>query len=73
MAVNPRKSEPMYPAVDEAIKAKGSVMQFVRWASIGMVTYYHMQDGSSQPTKFVIDRILDYTGLTYEEAFRAKK
>ena len=65
-----RKYELMYPRVDEVIKSKGSVMQFIRWAGIGIVTYYHMQNGSSQPTKYVIDRILDYTGLTYEEAFR---
>lgn len=60
----------MYPALDEAIKAKGSVRAFVKWAGLGIVTYYHMQDGTSQPTKYVIDRLLEYTGLTYEEAFK---
>ena len=65
-----RKNDPLYPRIDEAVKAKGGVRAFARWASIGLVTYYHMQDGTSQPTKYVIDRILDYTGLTYEEAFR---
>ena len=68
-----RIHELMYPRIDEAIKAKGSIRDFIRWSSLAMTTYYHMQDGTAQPTKYVIDRVLDYTGLTYEEAFRAKK
>ncbi len=65
-----RKSDPLYPAIDEAIKARGGVRAFIRASGIAMTTYYHMQDATSQPTKYVIDRILEFTGLTYEEAFK---
>lgn len=65
-----RKSEPLYPVIDEAIKARGGVRAFIRWSGIARTTYYHMQDATSQPTKYVIDRILEFTGLTYEEAFK---
>jgi len=62
-----------FPLIDKAIRARGSVKDFTDWAGLHQQTYYRLQSIKSNPTKFVIDKVLDYTGLTYEEAFREKE
>ena len=64
-----RKSAPRFPAIDEAIKSKGSVKQFILQAGLHEITYYKMQSGDTNPTLSTIYAILQYTGLTFEAAF----
>lgn len=64
-----RKTPPRFPSVDEAVKAKGSVMDFVRYAEIHQMTYYAMQAGRTTPTLGLIYKVLDYTGLSFDQAF----
>lgn len=68
-----RNSPPRYAAVDDAIKAKGSVTEFVRVSGVNQQTYYAMQAGRTTPTLGLIYKILGYTGLTFEEAFMEGK
>lgn len=69
MRCNERKTPPRFPAVDAAIKAHGSVMDFVRAAEIHQMTYYAMQSGRTTPTLGLVYKVLDYTGLTFDQAF----
>ena len=62
-----------FPVLDEAVKAMGSIARFARDAGIGEQTYYKIQDGTNDPTLFTIRRCLEYTGLTFEEAFQEKE
>lgn len=64
-----RNSPPRFSAVDDAIKAKGSVMDFVRISGVNQQTYYAMQAGRSSPTLGLICKVLRYTGLSFDEAF----
>lgn len=64
-----RKSPPRFPSVDRAIKAKGSVAQFFRSSGVHMTTYYAMQSGRTTPTLGTIYAVMDYTGLSFDEAF----
>ena len=64
-----RKTPPRFPAVDEAIKERGSVMDFIRYSEIHQMTYYAMQAGRTTPTLGLIYSILSYTGLTFDQAF----
>ena len=64
-----RKTPPRFPAVDAAIKAKGSVSQFIRESGLHQMTYYAMQSGRSQPTLGTIYAVMSYTGLSFDEAF----
>lgn len=64
-----RKNPPRFPAIDEAIKAKGSVMDFIRVSEIHQMTYYAMQAGRTTPTLGLIYKVLDYTGLSFDQAF----
>lgn len=65
-----RKTPPRFPRVDQEIKARGSVMDFVREAEIHQMTYYAMQAGRTTPTLGLIYKVLNYTGLSFEEAFQ---
>ncbi len=65
-----RRSLPLYPQIDLAIRGKGTMPDFFDAVGISSTSYYKMQRGSSVPTKNTIDAILNYTGLTYEKAFR---
>lgn len=65
-----RAAPPRFPAVDDAIKAKGSVMDFVRISGVNQQTYYAMQAGRSSPTLGLICKVLRYTGLDFNTAFR---
>jgi hypothetical protein len=65
----PRKSPPRFPAVDAAIKKKGTVQHFLREADVKQPTYYAMQSGLSAPTLGLIYKVLDYTGLDFDQAF----
>ena len=65
----PRKNPPRFPAVDAAIKAKGSVAQFVRASGMHEMTYYAMQAGRTTPTLGTIYAVLNYTNMSFEEAF----
>lgn len=64
-----RKTPPRFPAVDAAIKEKGSVMDFICEAEIHQMTYYAMQAGRTTPTLSLVYKVLDYTGLTFDQAF----
>lgn len=64
-----RKTPPRFPAVDEAIKAKGTVMDFIRASDLHQMTYYAIQSGRTQPTLGTIYAVLKYTGLSFDQAF----
>lgn len=64
-----RKTPPRFPKVDEVIKAKGSIKQFIRESGLHEMTYYAMQSGRTQPTLGTIYAVLKYTGLSFDEAF----
>ena len=68
-----RKTHPRFQAVDDAIKEKGSVMDFVRHSGIHQMTYYAMQSGRTTPTLGLIYSVLNYTGLSFDEAFSEAK
>ena len=61
-----------YPLVDAVIEEKGGVYHFLEASGVKTATYYYLQSGKGNPTMRTINAILDYTGLTYEEAFRTK-
>lgn len=65
----PRKNPPRFQKVDDAIKAKGSVMDFIRASGIHEMTYYAMQAGRTQPTLGTIYAVMNYTGLDFDTAF----
>ena len=65
-----RKTPPRFPAVDQAIKERGTVKQFLESTGVKMVTYYAMQSGRTTPTLGLIYKVLDYTGLSFDAAFR---
>lgn len=65
-----RKTPAKYPSVDSAIKAKGSVMDFIRISGVNQQTYYAMQAGRTIPTLGLILKVLDYTGMDFDTAFR---
>lgn len=69
MGCSERKTPPRFPAVDAAIKAQGSVVDFARAAEIHQMTYYAMQSGRTTPTLSLVYKVLDYTGLTFDQAF----
>ncbi len=68
-----RKTPPRFPAVDQAIKERGTVKQFLESAGVKMVTYYAMQSGRTTPTLGLIYKVLNYTHLTFEQAFMEEK
>ena len=65
-----RRVPPQYQLVDDVIEQKGGVCRFLKTSGVNVTTYYHLQSGRGNPTMRTINVILDYTGLTYEEAFR---
>ena len=72
MSGRPRKDPPEFPAIEEAIQAKGGVRKYCEERYISKSAYYQMQSGRSRPTLDAIMEILDYTGLTFEQAFLNK-
>ncbi|MBO7670400.1 MAG: helix-turn-helix transcriptional regulator [Oscillospiraceae bacterium] len=66
----PRKLVYQYPRLDERIKEIGTMKRFAAMTGIKLTTYYNLQAGRTSTSKTIIDIILDYTGLTYEEAFK---
>lgn len=64
-----RKTPPRFPAVDQAIKERGTVAAFLRATGVSMPTYYKMQAGKTQPTLGTIYAVLKYTGLSFDQAF----
>ena len=68
-----RNTPPRFPKIDEAIKARGSVIKFSIISGIHIQTYYKMQSGASSPNISTIYAILQYTGLTFEQAFGDNK
>ena len=66
----PRELVYQYPRLDERIKELGTMKLFSLKTGIKLSTYYNLQAGRSGTTKAIIDLILDYTGISYEEAFR---
>lgn len=67
--VAPRKTPPRFPAVDKVIKQKGSGMDFIRASGLHLMTYYAMQSGRTTPTLGTIYAVLNYTNMSFEEAF----
>ena len=68
-----QKKPRRYPKLDAAIKAKGSARAFCRWAKISEQCYLQIQSGLHLPNYFTIIKCLEYTGLTFEEAFQEQK
>lgn len=69
----PVRRQPLqFPAIDEAIEQKGGVYHFLETSGVKVATYYYLQSGRGNPTMRTINAILDYTGLTYEQAFIKK-
>lgn len=64
-----RNSPPLYPKLDAFIKANWGVTPFCREIGISYVTYYCMQNGRTMPTLDTVYKILNKTGLSFEEAF----
>ena len=72
MLGRPWKEPPKFPAVDREIQKRGGVRQFCEERFYSRSAYYQMQEGRSDPTiSFILD-LLDYTGLSFEEAFMDK-
>lgn len=44
-------------------------MDFIRFSEIHQMTYYAMQAGRTTPTLGLIYKVLDYTGLSFDQAF----
>ena len=65
----PRQAPFRFQLVDDAIRQKGSVSQFVKETGISSSAYYQMQEGKTIPTLGTIFAVLKYTGLTFEAAF----
>jgi len=67
----PRKHEPVYPVLEQKIQELGGVYRFMSETGIAPRIYYFMQSGEMMngPTMYTINKILAYTGLTYEQAF----
>lgn len=68
----PRKHPPKYPAIDRAILARGGVIKFCEARFYSRSTYYLLQQGRLAPSLPLILDLLDYTGLSFEEAFMGK-
>ena len=64
-----RKAPPRFRAIDDAVKAKGTVTDFARKTGLNLQTYYCMQSGRAQPTLTTVRAVLAYTGLPFEVAF----
>lgn len=45
------------------------IMEFAAKLDIAHMTFKKYMTGKREPTKYMIDKILDVTGMTYEEAF----
>lgn len=67
-----RRTPPQYPIIDDVIEQKGGVCRFLKTSGVNITTYYYLQSGRGNPTMRTIDAILEYTGLTYEKAFKEK-
>lgn len=60
----------IYPNVDRWMRINDvDCVALAKQMGVVHGTVYHMLSGGN-PTKFVIDRLLEVTGLTYEQAFR---
>ena len=68
----PRKSPPRFPVLDARIKRMGGVDRFCKKHFFSRETYYAYQRGLHEPTLYTIMRLLELTGLTFEEAFLGK-
>lgn len=68
-----RKAPPRFPAIDEAIKQRGTIKKFIRTAGIHEQTYYAIQSGKTAPTLGTVFAILRYTELDFETAFAENK
>lgn len=64
-----RKTPPRFPAVDDAVKARGNVKAFCGTTEVSESAYYAMQCGRTQPTLGLIYQVMQYTGLSFDEAF----
>ena len=64
-----RKYRILYPTMEKAIRSKGTIQKFLEATELSENAYYKVITGMVAPRKTTIDRILSYTGLTYEEAF----
>lgn len=64
------KNRPNYPILDAWIKEHGlTYREFARKTEISHQTIRMIMYEGGNPTKYTIDSILAYTGLTYEECF----
>ena len=68
----PRKNPPKFPAIDRAILDRGGVVKFCTERYYSCSSYYLIQQGRRSPSLPLILDLLDYTGLTFDEAFLDK-
>lgn len=65
-----RKNEIKYKGIEKWLNEKElSTRRFSEISGINYVSLYYILTGRNEPKKKSIDRILEATGLTYEEAF----
>ena len=62
-----------YPAIEVyMIKNELSLRQFAEKCGIPTSTMCRLLKGKTEPTKSTIDKILNETGMTYEQCFRER-
>ncbi len=61
---------PLYPNLVEWMDVTGTTYEAVyRLSGIANGTFYNIIYGLVDPRKSTVDRVLEMTGMTYEEAF----
>lgn len=69
----PRKYKVIYPNLLKWIDNNGmTALDFSAYIDIQMSSLLHIIYGFSVPRKDTIDKILEATGMTYEEAFKTE-
>lgn len=64
----------VFPGIAEYAKShRLSLRGLSKKAGMPFSTVYNIISGKSVPSKSAIDKILESTGMTYEEAFRARE
>lgn len=68
-----RKYKILYPKLANAIRARGTITDFLAATDLTESSYFKVITGLVAPRKSTIDKMLWYTGLTYEEAFHEEE
>ena len=69
----PRKYKVIYPNIYKWIEDHGmTYLDFAAYCDLADNAVGHLLYGFTDPKKITIDKILDATGMTYEEAFKTE-